>query len=942
MNVARKTRLEKCAAAVALTIAVYPAMHRPAHADEIQKGEIQKGEIQKVEVTGSHIKRTDTETASPVQVLTRREIEQMGANTVQEILSNLTSNSNDAISDLGGANSWASGSTGVSLRNLGVNATLVLLNGRRVSAFGFADGLQSNFVNIDAIPSDVIERVEILKDGASAIYGSDAIAGVINIITRRDFEGVGVKAVAQQSLRAHILDAEKKASITGGLGNLDRDGYNAFAHLEIFHRDNYTDRAIRPYLPDWFIEVNPDRDSRSTGSIPGNYVGRYPSNYSDPALAGKRISQAVPGCAPENLQGGLCWFDYWANSDARPPADRVTFLASGRLKLSEGRQAYGEVQLASLRNEYHTAIPRSNVTGVPQSWYNWNKGSLQYFTDPQLPVGHPSNPFDFPIGLNYRFADYPDMFKNVGASTQYRVLGGMEGSDFGWDWDSAIGVMGSHATQKQHLYRDRYAYYDAIVSGEYKFGQQNSRELLDRMFPEMGSHGTYRQSFFDLKASRDIGKLDGGPLQIAAGVDLRHESFEHASSDNIQDARIVGFSAVSISGARNLAAGYVELNAPFTSKLEGNFALRGDRAIGQAGAVVPKAGLKYKLTDSFMLRGTLAQGFRAPSLPETGNGGASWFNNQQVDPKRCDTAIKMRDILSKGNTEDKFDAVTAYNAGCSVSFPSAITPNPDLKPERTDSFTLGFVMQPIKEVEVTLDYYSIKRRDEITTCSITETLANEDQAGGVVERDPINAEDIRLSQRVKELSGQDIGFATGPIRTIGLQYQNLSKTRVSGIDLDVKTKWNLGSWGKLNVDLDLGYQRNYQSWDTFKNEYTENWIGRSGRPRTKAILKTSLERGAWVSGARVNYTSGTTLAWGDDDTVGSIEGCIARGIDEGRCRIASDTTVDLWLQYKGWKGTTLQANLFNAFDRRDPEVLVPGQSLPLRGRILMLSLEHKF
>jgi iron complex outermembrane receptor protein len=261
--------------------------------------------LQRVVVTGSNIKRVEQETASPVQVLSRQEIEQSGAQTVAQILDNLTSNDRTAISDLGGTNSWASGATGVSLRNLGTGATLVLLNGRRLSSYGFADGLQSNFINIDSIPSDVIERVEILKDGASAVYGSDAVAGVVNIITRKNYRGVGVKASAQQSLKRSFLDRERKASIIGGAGDLETDGYNAFAHLEVYSRGKYTDRQIRPLLPDWYIRMNPDRDSTSTGSIPGNYVGRYPANYRNPALAGKSINVAAPGCAAENLKGGL-------------------------------------------------------------------------------------------------------------------------------------------------------------------------------------------------------------------------------------------------------------------------------------------------------------------------------------------------------------------------------------------------------------------------------------------------------------------------------------------------------------------------------------------------------------------------------------------------------------------------------------------------------------
>jgi len=521
--------------------------------------------VQRVIVTGSNIKRVDQETASPVQILSRQEIEQSGAQTVAQILDNLTSNDRGAISDLGGTNSWASGATGVSLRNLGTGATLVLLNGRRLSSYGFADGLQSNFVNIDSIPSDVIERVEILKDGASAIYGSDAVAGVVNIITRKNYQGVGVKASAQQSLMRSFLDHERKASIVGGIGDFEADGYNAFAHLEVYSRGKFTDRQVRPLLPDWFIRMNPDRDATSTGSIPGNYVGRYPANYHDPALAGKSINVAAPGCAPENLRGGLCFYDYWQDSLARAPAERVTFLGSGRLKLSGETTAYGELQLAKTRNNYNTAPPRSNVTGVPLSWYDSISGQMQYFTDPKLPVGHPNNPYDFPIGLNYRFADDRDMFKNVGSSEQFRALAGIQGSNFGWEWDGAIGHMGSKARQRQHLYRDGYGYYDAIVSGAYKFGQQNDRALLETMFPEMGSHGEYSQTFMDFKANRELFMLGGGPLQIATGVDLRHESFEHQSSDNVLAARIVQFSGVKINGSRNVQPPSLSLRPPSPS-----------------------------------------------------------------------------------------------------------------------------------------------------------------------------------------------------------------------------------------------------------------------------------------------------------------------------------------------------------------------------------------
>ncbi len=923
-------------------IAVAIALAAPSMVFAQQARTATEQPVTRVTITGSNLKRVDAESASPVQVVSRMEIEQSGASTVAEVLSNLTSNDHGAISDLGGTNSWASGATGVSLRNLGVNSTLVLLNGRRLSAYGFADGLQANFVNIDSIPSDVIERVEILKDGASAIYGSDAVAGVINIITRKDFRGVGVKAVAQQSLERSFLARDRKASVTGGMGSLDMDGYNAFAHLELYKRGSYTDRDVRPLLADWFIRMNPDRNALSTGSVPGNYVGRYPAGYPDKTLAGKSINTAAPGCAAQDLSGGLCFYDYWKDSLARAPAERATFLGSARLKLGDTMTAYGELQLAKTRDDYATAPPRSNVNGVPLQWYDSIKGQMQSFTDPRLPVGHASNPYSFPIGLNYRFADHPEMFKNVGAASQFRVLAGIEGSNGGWEWDAAIGHMGSHATQKQHLYRDRFGYHDAIVNGEYKFGQVNSIEVLQKMFPEMGSHGTFRQTFADLKASRELMQLGGGALQVAAGMDLRHETFEHESSDNVLAARIVQFSGVKIAGSRNTAAAFVEAGAPFTKDLEASFALRGDKVIGQAGAVVPKAGLKYRVADSLMVRGTASQGFRAPSMPETGNGGASWFNNGYLDPKRCSAATELRNILNTGNAADKNLALTAYAIGCSVSFPAAVTPNPGLKPEKSNSFTLGLVFQPLRALSVTIDYYSIKRRDEIAVKSVDETLANEDRIAGLVQRDPLTSQDLDIAQRALELSGRSVGFGTGPIRTISAQYENYGKTKVSGVDVDVSGKWRLGDWGGVSSGLELNRQFTLKGWDAYAGAYTDNYVGYRGTPKMRAVAKFSWERGAFNAGVRGNYTSDTALGWGTLDSANTVAGCAARGVEAQQCRIASDVTFDLWGKYKFGNGTSLSANLFNAFDRAAPAQMRPGSGLPLRFRTLMVTVEHKF
>lgn len=898
--------------------------------------------LERVVVTGSLIKRTAKETALPLLTLSKDDIAAMGAMNVGEILANLTSNDGSAISDLGGANSWASGASSVSLRNLGTGGTLVLVNGRRVSSYGFADGLQLNFTNIDSIPSQILERVEVLKDGASAIYGSDAIGGVVNLITKKDFHGVALAASGTQSLRRGFLNNEKLASVTVGTGTLDGQGYNVYAHVELFKRGNYKDSEVRGLLPAWYLEQNPARGQLSSGSFPGNFVGRYPNDPKYGSLAGARINQAAPGCAPENLSGGLCWYDYWKDSDALPGTERVTALAGARWRLNPDTTVFAELHGADIKAKYYTSVPRSNVTGGDLTWYDSLKGQIQHFTDPQLPVGHPNNPFDFPIGLNYRFNDHPEMFKNVGASKQYRALVGIEGSAWGWDYDTAIGSMGSNASQHQRLARDRYGYAEAITSGEYKFGQVNPQSVLDKMFPDYGSSGHFAQQFADLRASRELMQLPAGPLQIAVGAELRHENFWHRSSDNVLAARIVQFSGVSLQGSRDLGALFTEVEAPLHKTLRATVALRGDKVFDGFGALTPKFALAWRPDDALLVRGTVSRGFRAPSLPETGNGGASWFNNGYVDPKRCDMARQMETILKTGNAADKDMANTARALGCTVSFPARVAPNPDLSPEHSENRSIGLVLQATKQISLALDYFHIVRKDEISTRDVDEILANEDRFPGLVERGAITPQERDIAQRVKELSGQTLGFAVGPISTIAAQYQNLYRSRVSGFDLDVRSRWSLGDWGWFDAGVEATYQIDLRRWDAANHRYTQNYVGWRGAPRLSAVGKLGWSVGPWRANARINHYSGTQLAWGELDSLNTVEGCADRGVEAGDCRIRATTSTDLSLSFSGIRNLTLSAHLFNAFNQQAPVQRRPGSSLPLWGRVGRLALEYQF
>lgn len=896
--------------------------------------------MQKVYVTGSNIKRAvDTETSSPVQVITSAEIQTIGASTVKDVLDTLTSNTGD-LSDLSGGSSFASGATGVSLRNLGKNSTLTLLNGRRVSNYGLADGGQETFVNIDAMPSEIIERVEILLDGASAVYGSDAVAGVINIITKRDFQGTTLRAGARQSLKNSKLNKDQTASITTGFGDLARDGYNVFGHLEAYHRDPYTDREIENTVGPWYIKhVNPSFGVTSTFSYPGNFVDRYPANYHDRALAGKSFVTPREGCA--TIVDGTCRFDQYARLGIHAEAERFNFYGGGRMNLAGGRQLYSEVTLAQTTTTYYSPPPFMQYTGSASRWYSSKEGRLKFFTEPKLPVGHPDNPYSFPVALRYRYADDVTMFKNTAKAKQYRVLVGMEGTDYGWDWNAAVGAMASTADSTRRGAKHAENYLNAVLSGEYRFGGKNSPELLARMFPAVVFGGESKQVFADIKASRELMPLPGGALGLAVGADIRRDSFDSYTSDNVANAEVVGFGSIAVTGARNIASAFAELNAPLTKQLEVNGAVRLDKVGKTDTSLVPKLSARYEVSKNFMVRGTVAHGFRAPNAAETGKVALAAFNNNVHDPKRCATANRIFDILKNGNTLDKADSLLVRNLGCRVSFASATSGNPDLEPEKSRSFNAGFVYEPMRDLSLTVDYYHIERRNEIGVKPTVQILANEDQVPGSVARLPVTVQDQNLAARASELSGQTITWPVGPVSSLVRRYENLDKTRVSGVDMEVNHRLNLGSAGRLSTNLKANYQFDYRTWDTITNDYSENLAGTYEEYRYNVRASTTWSRGDWRVGGVVTYLPETKLIDDKYSTNWTAEGCESQGIPPEYCKLEEDLLVNLNLSYTGIRNTTVSAYLNNVFNREERVDMRAGNPEP-RGRTLRVALEYRF
>ncbi len=869
-------------------------------------------QLQRVEVTGSNIKRLASETASPVQVYNREEIRRTGANTVRQVLDTLTSTSSTEIRDDGNTSSFASGASGVSMRGLGKGATLVLLNGRRVANFGLADGAKDTFVNVDSIPADAVERVEVLKDGASAIYGSDAMAGVINIITRRSYNGVGASA-SYTFNENPSLGAQRQASIVAGFGDLEKDRFNVFANIEAYRREGYTVADVKDDYPAW-------HKSFYLASFGDPSLNSYPGNL---RVGTNRVP--VAGCTTLN-SAGQCVTDINGLNAVSDPARRVNLFSAARAKVTEDIQAFAELSYSKTTTEYLT-VPMAIGAGATSRWYDGYNKVAQSVPHPVLLATNPANPTGQPRGIDYRFMDDPSLFNYDGTGKQYRVLTGLQGTFRDMDWEVSVGRNAAEAEKLARWgSRDLFA---AVESGEYKIGGGNSRELLERLFPVNGSKGKNHQTWVDAKLSGELMQLPGGPLAFALGAEHRQEGVSIKSTDNVLKAQIVGRGSVLIDGERNLDAAFLELNAPVWKGLELNGALRFDKASGFDGRVSPKLGVRYEVSPQLLLRGTVAGGFRAPNIPETlGQVGVTGFFNNTVDPARCATATAVSDILKKGTAADQADAALALASGCRASVPAMISANPNLKPETSKSITLGFVFEPTRNASIAVDYFKIERKNEINSRDPDYVLEREGKPGyeTMISRATLTAQEQAWVDRANQLSGGSLAWQAGQITSLLLQYENFGKTETSGVDIDVKGRVAAGSFGTLNLGVAATYALTYKAWDIDANKWRPNQVGMYENPRLKAVFSAYWNKGDWTTGLRFNYTSRTALNRDETDLASWGESACQARLKPGAlpCYIDEDLRTDFSLGYTGIKNLRLSLNINNLMGDERPVNLRDG------------------
>lgn len=904
----------------------------------------------RIEITGSRLPQTANEPAAPVQIVSREEIQRSGNATLREWLESLPS-ANGSLSDIGGAASFASGASGASFRSMGKQSTLILLNGRRLSPYPLADYAEV-FTNIDALPFEAIERVEILKIGGAALYGSEAVAGVINIITRPAFEGWQARASHQQSLTSGRF-GNTLASLTGGFKGLPGlDGARVLANLELYHRDGLVWSEVLDQVRPQARELSASFGSPSSYSWPGNVIGAGP----------------VAGCDPAQINSGLCFYDRYQRFEVVPAAKRANGLLSATLPLAQGFEGFAELLLAHVEVNYLSVQQPYGPRLAPATWGNPSTNAGQTFTYRGLPAGHPLNTTgSSEAELRYRFVDAPAQTDVV--TTQYRALGGLRGplqlAGLALESELAFGAMGGRTQMNQRAWYSASGFKQVIgdyTPGQtdplffqrgYRIGQTNSAEVINTLFPSYGYRGHVQQWFVDGRLSGSVARLPAGDLNLVLGMDLRHESFTVDPSERLRMGDIVG-NGLSASDAKRLVAStYAEAQLPLARGLDAQLAARLDKHGNASAHLSPKLALRWAPGAQWMLRGAVETGFRAPNLTESAPSTKFAFDSAS-DPRRCPQASALaRDLRSSANLLASTDpqrtlllarADNVINNECNASLASIVSHNADLKPETARSANLGIVFMPTAQWRLAADAWAIERKNEIGLPSNRDLIAAEAvQPAGTVNRATLDGNDRSFSSAEAAQYGVNIGA----LNSVVGRFANELRTRNQGVD--ISASGNLPTpLGALNLKLDAVYQVDYRFWSPVRNGWGDNLAGRSGFPRWKLSHSMGLAWGAFHHTFSGTTTSGTLLQGDFFDTTYSPEGCAANGYTEAECRVAGYTRWDYALEYKPTKQVKLSAQVYNVFNLRAPigvaswrngGGILPPTSEDAKGRMLRLGVE---
>ncbi|RYD28486.1 MAG: TonB-dependent receptor [Lysobacteraceae bacterium] len=881
----------------------------------------QADQPQDIVVTGSLFRRTDTETPSPVTVLTADSLAKAGINNVSDAVRSISADSSGSV-PTSFTNGFGAGSSGVSLRGLTVNSTLTLIDGVRTANYPLADDGQRSFVDLNTIPNAIVDRVEVLKDGASSSYGADAIGGVVNIIMKKEI--VGAYGTVEGGVTQRGDGGSQRATLTLGTGRLKEQGFNFYVSGEYQHNDAiYNRNRGFPYNTADLTSIGGDNNnagsvapSSTTSAVVAPTTQTTPGNIlSGTGLATGPFQVLNPnGCAAGQTlvttpRSGTGFIDQGCEQNLvsqygqiQPEQTRFGVTVHGTAQINDKTQAY-------LIASYFQNDVKSQ--GSPSLIRSANPVNTQNIVLPALLANgtdNPNNPFNTPAAIRYRFGD-------IASSSEYknhviRAAAGIDGQfGEGWGYSATITAAHSWLDITQNGYLNLAGLQTAITSGSYNFvnPELNTAAVRASISPTVRSQATSDLDMVQGVITKDLFQLPGGALQLGVGGSVRYEAQNDPSQN--PDFTTINLNQFSAVGNRTVESAYFEVNAPILTSLEIDGSGRFDHYSEGYSHFSPKIGVKFTPIRQVALRGTFSKGFRAPSFAETSGSVVGFTAATPPCSLQAQHGATVTGTTCSGGS--------AYNQSYSIGFNTA--GNPDIKPELSRSFTGGVVVQPLRWLSFTADYYNIKKTRVITGGPLSNQALAAYYAGTALPAGYSVTPDAI-----------DPSYPNAPTRALFVNspYANAAALKTSGLDFSALVQLKPSDDFHFTSRAEATYILHYDFKQSDADPFVD-FVGTqapyitssgAGTPAWRGNWQNSIDYKAYTLTATAYYTSGyKAVAYDQFGTTDCDGGSTYGGTDpEFNCHVKHFVDVDLTGNVKVNDKFDLYFNVVNLLDQKAP------------------------
>lgn len=877
---------------------------------------------QRIEITGSAIKRIAGETALPVTVIRVEDLEKQGVTTVEQAMARIASNQSNF-----GSSASIGGTTGgkaeADLRGLSgptnsnANKTLVLLNGRRLANHSF----DAAAVDLNAIPLAAIQRIEVLRDGASSIYGSDAIAGVINFITKREINGLEVSASITRP-EASGGGQTDRFSITGGFGSLSENRFNIQASID------YRKQKVVEAL---------ERNFSKTGVI-GTAISAGTSGTSFPGDVGG-FEPTLPGCAPPlsipNETRTSCRYDFVGAIDIIPQNKQLTGLLRGSFSVDNDTLATLEYLRAN-NQQVSRVAPAPTTSSILRSSPFWPAGASVQNGPDGLPRDFDASTPGVQPGSAVNWRQVPAGKRTSGDdTTTERTMIGLEGLMGRWDYRAALGITKntSEASVSRGYVNDSMIRAGILAGKINPLGDQTAEgvSLIDAaqtIAPTLAGKNEVR--FIDIGASAEIMKLPAGAMMMALGAEYRDEKSTYEALPITAQLGSLGIDPESdTAGKRKLTAAYVELNMPIVKNLDLTLSGRYDRFDDVGNTFNPKVAVRFQPSDQVLMRASANSGFRAPTLYEINQPQSLSFTTDNYDdPLLCPGGVPVAGA-SAGvvcGQQVLVRSVGPATDGRGVS---------GLKPEKSRAWTVGLVFQVTPQASVGFDLWSLKVKNLISGLPEQEIFGSAAKYPAKFVRCsqlPAASDPARIDRNDADVCTNFPTF--DPIAYIDSPVENLGELHTSGVDLSASWRPAPTRIGRFGISAEGTYVSKFD----YQREQGGVFINAVGRYSDNApvfrwqhTLVGTWSNGPWSAVLAQRYKGGY--------------------VDQGGASNVDKYSIfDLGVTWTGIDGLSLTAGMGNLFDTDPP---LTGQSSTFQrgydprftdpiGRTLQLRASYKF